>query len=361
MAGAPFRTGREGRSEYGEPHAGRIYMRFGDTQPGPGSTGEPDDATEAYCFRFHVTKVAANRVPIEKPKEFNRDDYHFELADIRSGKATQFRHFVQLIPMPQGKFEMNSDHPHPDTGVPSESLDLAEDNWAWPEASTVRRREIYDRYLNHNVGLLWLLQNDAEVPAALREDARQYGWCRDEWPANGHLPRQVYVRQGRRIEGEYVLTERDAELDKQLQRTRVQPTSIGIVEWSFDSHGCHKYDPAHSGVREGYTMVPHEPFQIPYGVLVPRRIDGLLVPVACSCSHVAYNAIRMEPVFMVLGEASGIAAHLAIRDSVAPRRVPVAELQRLLVERRGVATFYEDLKFDHPTFAAMQWLGRAVN
>ena len=102
----------------------------------------------------------------------------------------------------------------------------------------------------------------------------------------------------------------------------MQLTSIGIVEWSFDSHGCHKYDPAHPGVREGYTMVPHEPFQIPYGVIVPRRVDGLLVPVACSCSHVAYNAIRMEPVFMVLGEAAGIAAHLAIRDSVAVRRVP---------------------------------------
>ena len=219
MAGAPFRTGREGRSEFAEPHAGQIYMRFGDTEPGPGSTGEPDNATEAYCFRFHVTNVAANRVPIEKPRKFNRDDYRFELADIRSGKATQFRHFVQLIPMPRGKFEMNSDHPHPDTGVPSESLDLAEDNWAWPEADTTRRRDIFDRYLNHNVGLLWLLQNDAEVPAAFRDDARKYGWCRDEWPANGHLPRQVYVRQGRRIVGEYILTEHDAELDKQLQRT----------------------------------------------------------------------------------------------------------------------------------------------
>ena len=138
---------------------------FGNTQPGPGSTGEPDHATEAYCFRFHVTNLAANRVPIEKPKDFNREDYRFELADIRSGKATQFRHFVQLIPMPGRKFEMNSDHPHPDTGVPSESLDLAEENWAWPEASMTRRREIYDRYLTHNVGLLWLLQNDPEVPA----------------------------------------------------------------------------------------------------------------------------------------------------------------------------------------------------
>ena len=239
-----YRTGREARSEFGEPHAGRIYMRFGTTQPLPGSTGEADGATEAYCFRFHVTKVAANRVPVEKPKNYNRDDYRFVLEDIRSGKVTTPRDIIQFYAMPNGKFELNSNHPNPDTGVPSESLDLAEENWSWPEASPAKRQQIYQRYLTHNVGLFWLLQNDPEVPSAVREDARQYGWCRDEWPANGHVPRQVYVRQGRRIVGDYMLTERDGDLDAALDRTRVQPTSIGIVEWSFDSHACHKYDPA---------------------------------------------------------------------------------------------------------------------
>lgn len=362
MAGAPFRTGREARSEFGEPHAGRIYLRFGTTELLPGSTGEADNATEAYCFRFHVTNVAANRVGIEKPENYNRDDYRLVLEDIRAGKATKFRDIIQLIPMPNGKFELNSDHPHPDTGAPSESLDLAEENWDWPTASPARRRQIYERYLSHNVGLIWLLQNDAEVPEALRADARQWGWCRDEWPANGHVPRQVYVRQGRRIEGDYMLTQRDADVDRQLGRTRLQPASIGVVEWPFDPHGCHKYDPAHPGVREGYAFIKHEPFQIPYGVIVPRKLDGLLVPVACSCSHVAYNALRMEPVFMALGEASGIAGHLAIRDGVPVRRAPTAELQRLLVERRGVITFYDDLPFESPHFAAFQWLGaRGLN
>ena len=362
LAGAPFRTGREARSEFNEPHAGRIYLRFGTTELLPGSTGEADSATEAYCFRFHVTNVAANRVPIEKPKDFNRDDYRLALEQIRAGKIAKSQHIIQLIPIPNGKFEVNSDHPHPDTGVPSESLDLAEVCWDWPTAAPARRRQIYERYLTHNAGLIWLLQNDPEVPAALRDDARQYGWCRDEWPANGHVPRQVYVRQGRRIEGNYMLTQRDADLDAALGRTRVQPTSIGVVEWAFDPHGCHKFDPAHPGVREGYAFIKHEPFQIPYGVIVPRKIDGLLVPVACSCSHVAYNALRMEPVFMALGEASGIAAHLAIHGNVAVRSVPTGELQRLLVEHRGVVTFYSDLPFDDPRFAAFQWLGaRGLN
>lgn len=362
MAGAPFRTGRESRAEYNEPHAGRIYMKFGSTELLPGSTGEADNATQAFCFRFHVTNDPAFRVAIEKPAAFNRDDYRFVLDDIRAGRATTFRHIIQVYPMPNGRFELNSDHVHPDTAVPSESLDLAEDNWEWPTATPERRREIYQRYLSHNVGLIWLLQNDPEVPESLRENARQYGWHRELWPENRHMPRQVYVRQGRRILGDYVLTERDADLDTSLKRTRVRPDSIGVIEWAFDPHGHHKFDPAHPGVREGYFFVDHEPFQVPYGVLVPRKIDGLLVPVACSCSHVAYNALRMEPVFMALGEACGLAAHLALTHRTTVRKVPTAVLQSKLVEQGGVVTFYHDLPFSDPAFAAFQYLGaRGLN
>ncbi len=335
----------------------RSTLRFSDEHPLPGSTGEADNATEGYCFRFHVTKSPNNRVPIEKPAGYRREDYAWQLEDIRAGKITRFEHIIQMVPLPGDKFELNSDHPHPDTGVPSESLDLAEDNFDWPTAAPSRRREIYDRYLTHNVGLIWLLQNDEGMPKSLRDDARQWGWCRDEWPAHGHVPYEVYVRQGRRIEGDAMLTERDGDLDPKLSRTRIQPTSIGVVEWAFDPHGCHKFDPQHPGVREGYGFIKHPPFQIPYGVIVPRKIDGLLSPVACSCSHVAYNALRMEPVFMALGEAAGLAAKLAIDEGRTVRSVPVAKLQRLLVKQGGVITFYEDLPFDHPQFAALQWLG----
>jgi hypothetical protein len=357
LAGTPFRTGRESRAEYNEKYAGRIYMRFREREPLPGSTGEADNATQAFCFRFHVTNDPAFRVPIEKPAGFRRDDYRFELDDVRSGRAKRFRDIIQVYPMPNGRFELNSDHVHPDTGVPAESLDLAEDNWAWPTATVAERRKIYERYRTHNVGLLWLLQNDPEVPEAVRRDALQYGWHREEWRDNGHVPRQVYVRQGRRILGDAILTERDADLAPALERTRVRRDSIAVIEWAFDPHGHHKYDPAHPGVREGYFFVEHEPFQVPYGVLVPRKIDGLLVPVACSCSHVAYNALRMEPVFIALGEACGIAAHLSIQSGTPVRRIAVAKLQKQLVEQRGVITFFHDLPFNHPQFPAWQWVG----
>ena len=362
MAGVPFRTGRESRAEYGEPHAGRIYMRFRETELLPGSTGEADDATQSFCFRFHVTNDPAKRIRIEKPAGYNRDEYHFLLDDIRSGHLTKFSEAIQVYPMPNGRFELNSNNIITGKDFPKESLDLAEECWPWPTATPAQRHKIYERYLSHNVGMIWLLQNDPEVPESLRADASQYGWHRDEWPENGHVPRQVYVRQGRRILGDYVLTEHDADVDPDLKRTRVEPTSIAVIEWAFDPHAHHRYDPAHPDIREGYIFVNHEPFQVPYGVLVPRRIEGLLVPVACSCSHVAYNALRMEPVFIVLGEACGIAAHLAIRGGVEVRRVPVPELQSLLVERRGVITFYEDLPFTDPAFAAFQWLGaRGLN
>ncbi|MGJ5818505.1 FAD-dependent oxidoreductase [Paludibaculum fermentans] len=362
MAGVPFKTGRESRAEYNEPHAGRIYMKFRENTPLPGSTGEADEATQAYCFRMHVTNVPEKRIPIEKPASYNRDEYALTLEDIRAGRITKFREVIQVYAMPNGRFELNSDHVHPDTGIPRESLDLAEECWPWPTATPAQRQKIYQRYLDHNVGMIWLLQNDSEVPEALRKDASQYGWHRDEWVNNRNRPRQVYVRQGRRILGEYVLTENDGTVDPELKRTKVQPTSIGVIEWAFDPHGHHKYDPAHPGVREGYFFVDHEPFQVPYGVVVPRKIDGLLVPVACSCSHVAYNALRMEPVFIVLGEACGVAAHLSIEHKVPVRRVPTRRLQAILAERRGVLTFYEDLPFTDADFPALQWLGaRGLN
>jgi hypothetical protein len=362
LARVPYRVGRESRQEYGEPHAGVIYARFGTTQPLPGSTGEADRAIQAYCFRFHMTDDPANRVPVSRPDGYDRNDYRAVLADIQSGRVTQLRQVIQFYAMPNRRYEINSDHPHPDTGVPSESLDLAEENWGWPEADAVARQRLYQRHLTHNVGLIWFLQTDPAVPATIRDEAGRFGWCRDEWPGNHHLPRQVYVREGWRILGEYVLTERDGDLDPGTGRTRLQPTSIAIAEFHFDSHGCPRFDPAHPGVREGYIYIPHRPMQIPYGVVVPRQIDGLLVPVACSASHVAYSALRMEPVFLALGEACGVAAHLALRDGQALRSIPVAELQHLLVDRGAVITHYDDLPFDHPAFAAFQWLGaRGLN
>ena len=339
LAGVPYRVGRESRETFGERHAGKIYLRFKDVNPLPGSTGEADDGIQAFCFRIHVTSDLANAVPVEKPVAFNRDDYRVMLDDMRSGKVTKLTKLMHFFPMPNGKFELNNAHPSGDTGVPSESFDLAEENWTWPEADTAERERIFQRYWAHAEGYLWLLQNDPEVPQAIREEARRYGFPKDEFTDNRHRPHHIYVRQGRRIWGEYNFTQRDAALDNATGLPRRKPDGIAVAEFGFDSHGVHKYDPTHPGVREGYIFIEHQPLQIPYRILVPKRVDGLLVPVACSASHVGYQTIRMEPVFMALGEACGIAAVEAQAARTQVRNVNVTEVQREIIKRGGVILY----------------------
>jgi len=339
LAGVPYRVGRESRAAFKEPHAGKIYVRFQDYHPLPGSTGAGDDGIQAFCFRFHMTKDPANLVPVEKPATFNRDDYRQLLAQIGGGNVTRLQQVIQFYAMPGGNFEINSDHPHPDSGIPCESLDLAEENWTWPEAGPAERSRIFARYWDHNEGLIWLLQHDAKIPTSIRDEAVRWGFPKNEFTDNRHRPHQIYVRQGRRIWGEYNLTENDAQPTLTTGLPRRQPDGIAIAEFEFDSHGVTKYDPAHPGVREGYFFIAHDPFQIPYRVMVPKCVDGLLVPVACSASHVGYQAVRMEPVFMALGEACGVAAQLAQSAQVAVRGVNVPQLRQEIFRRGGVVLY----------------------
>jgi hypothetical protein len=339
LAGVPYRVGRESRETFGERHAGKIYLRFKDVNPLPGSTGEADDGIQAFCFRIHVTSDLANAAPVEKPTAFNRDDYRAMLDDMRSGRVMELKKLMHFFPMPNGKFELNNAHPSGDTGVPSESFDLAEENWKWPEADAAERERIFQRYWSHAEGYLWLLQNDAEVPQAIREEARRYGFPKDEFTDNRHRPHHIYVRQGRRIWGEYNFTQRDAALDKATGLPRRKPDGIAVAEFGFDSHSVHKYDPAYPGVREGYIFIEHQPLQLPYRILVPKCVDGLLVPVACSASHVGYQTIRMEPVFMALGEACGIAAKTAADAKVEVRAVNVPAVQKEIIKRGGVILY----------------------
>jgi hypothetical protein len=239
--------------------------------PLPGSTGEADAGIQAFCFRFHLTKDKSNSVPVEKPAGFHRDDYKYVLSQIAEGKITRFNQVIQLYEMPNGKFEVNSEHPHHDTGVPAESLDLAEENWGWPEAGPAERERIFARYWTHNEGLIWLLQNDPAVPQAIRDEASQWGFPKDEFTDNRHRPHHIYVRQGRRIWGEYTVPQNDA---KPLFETGLPPRhadGIAVAEFEFDSHAVRKYDPAYPMLRPGYFFIAHDPFQLPYSVW-PYRV-----------------------------------------------------------------------------------------
>ena len=339
LAGVPYRVGRESRTTFSEPHAGHIYVRFKDYNPLPGSTGDADDGIQAFCFRFHLTKDKANSAPVEKPAAFDRNDYRHVLSQIAEGKITRFTQVIQLYEMPNAKFEVNSDHPHQDTGIPAESLDLAEENWRWPEAGAAERERIFNRYWSHNEGLVWLLQNDPAVPPAIRNEASQWGFPKDEFTDHRNRPHHIYVRQGRRIWGEYTLTENDAKPIFETGLPARFADGIAVTEFEFDSHAVRKYDPAFPLLRPGYFFIAHDPFQLPYRIMVPKCVDGLLVPVACSASHVGYQTLRMEPVFMALGEASGIAAKTALDEKTEVRDVKVSTVQKEIIKRGGVVLF----------------------
>ena len=346
MAGVPYRVGRESRETFQESLAGKVYLRFWHhpDELQPGSTGAADDGIQAFCFRFHMTSDPENSVPVQKPEHYCREDYRPLLDDIKRCDDLMFQDVIQISPMPGGNYEINSNHPHPDRGVPSESLDLAEENWTWPEASREEREQIFNRYWSYNEGLIWFLQNDLEVPERIRLEAQKYAFPKNEFEDHQHRPHHLYVRQGRRIWGEYNLTENDACLGSTVARRH--PQGIAVAEYPIDSHAVSKYDPEHPGVREGYVYVPHAPTQIPFGVLVPKSVDGLLVPVACSTSHIGYQMIRVEPTFMALGEAAGIAASESLRQKKELREIDVVPVQQELLNRGGVILFENDKPVD---------------
>ena len=175
--------------------------------------------------------------------------------------------------------------------------------------------------------------------ATVRTEASQWGFPKNEFVDHNHRPHQIYVRQGRRVWGEYTLTENDAKTEHGSGLPRHKADAIAVAEYPFDCHAVGHYDPAHPMLRPGYFYVDHEPLQLPYRMVVPLGVDGLLVPVACSASHVGYQTVRMEPVFMALGEACGIAVAQSQANGVEVRAAPVQELQREILRRGGVILY----------------------
>ncbi|MCA2965705.1 MAG: FAD-dependent oxidoreductase [Acidobacteriota bacterium] len=310
-AKVPYRVGRESREEHGEPFAGIHYMnwRTGRQIMTP-DTGEASPAIQAFCARSIFTDDPAQRVRIEKPAAYDLHlpDFLPLLDDFASGRMTRFGRGAQL---PHRKFQMNGDI----EALTSTNLPGA--NWAWPEAGRGHRARLARFHIDHIHGLLWFLQNDPRVPAAIREPLAPIGLHRAEFRDSGHWPWQIYVRQGRRIEGRALVTQHNFTVNPKTGRTPRVPQAIAIGEHSFDVHPCQDRRFAVDGFMEGVLWYPRKAFgpaqpgQVPYGAMLPRRLSNLLVPVALSCTHVAMSVLRMEPVWMTLGQIAGRAAATA--------------------------------------------------
>ncbi|MBM4020449.1 MAG: FAD-dependent oxidoreductase [Planctomycetes bacterium] len=361
-AGVPFRLGREAAAEFNEPMAGKIYKLWGGAV-GPGSTGEGDRAIQAYNFRLPLTRDPARRVAIAKPANFRREDYASLVDDIRENRETTapgYRHYerewngigrvVNMVKLPNGLADANNQH------AAFLSTDLPEENWPWPTASWEWRDRFAARLRDYTLGLLWFVQNDPELPEDFRARCAAWGLAKDEYADNGNFPRQVYVREGRRIEGEHLFTAHDALPVKARERPPVHGTSITASHYALDSHAVRKREPGRVHL-DGFFSHPTAPYTVPYGVMVPKKVDGLLTPVPVSGTHVGFSTLRMEPCWMALGEAAGTAAAVCLRDGVALRRADVAKVQDALLRHGAVLIYFQDVKADHPAWPALQRAG----
>jgi len=346
-AGVEYFVGREGQSVYGEKwngvqtgvlhhrhHFGILpqklspYVVPGDPSSGvlprvstnyPGEFGQGDKKVQAYCYRLCLTDVPENRVPFPRPDGYDPNQYELLL---RVFQARWREGLAKFDPIPNHKTDCNNHGP-----MSSDNIGY---NYDYPEASYERRREILREHESYQKGLFYFTANDPRVPADVRSAMRPWGLARDEFVENGNWPRQIYVREARRMKGQFVMTENE------LLKKRPTPDSVGMGSYGIDSHNIQRYITPEGAVQnEGDIEVPlKSPYEIAYDVLLPKKeqCENLVVPVCVSSSHIAFGSIRMEPVFMILGQSAATAAIIALDDKLPIQEVSYAKLRERLLK-----------------------------
>jgi hypothetical protein len=380
-AGIPFRVGREGQEEFNEPGAGRVYKYWGGPE-GPGSTFQADNAVESYNYRLCLTNNPANRVDVVKPASYNREEYASMVEDVWTGRHTG----VQMLQITPAMLEENRKHiqkgnatklpgdvwgiarisnmvslPNHKTDANNQhmafiSTDLPEENWPWPTSSWEWRDRYAKRLREYTLGLIYFAQNDSELPPHFRKAAKEWGLSKDEYTDNGNFPRQVYVREGRRFEGEYFFTATDALPVFAGGRPPVHGTSITASHYALDSHAVRKREAGKIHL-DGFLSYPSTVYTVPFGVMVSKQVDNLLLPVPVSGSHIGFSTLRMEPCWMAMGQAAGIAASISIDDASNVQHIESTKLQRTLVEQKATLIYFRDLSITDPDFAMSQEMG----
>jgi FAD dependent oxidoreductase len=340
-----FHIGRESPDTYGEKwngvqvgvlhhghHFGKMnvspYLVPGDPKSGvlpqistepPGEYGKGDNKVQAYCFRMCLTDAESNRIPFPKPEGYDPKRYELLLRVYEKGWKQTFGKFD---PIPNHKTDTNNHGPF--------STDNIGANWDYPNASYERRKEIIKDHENYQKGWLYFIANDPRVPKEVQAKMQTYGLPKDEFTDNGNWSHQLYIREARRMIGSYVMTEND------LLKKRPTPDSVGMGSYGIDSHNIQRYITPEGFVQnEGDIGVATKgPYEIAYGSLVPKQgqANNLLVPVCCSASHIAYGSIRMEPVFMILGQSAATAACMAIDAKQAVQDVPYEKLREQIMK-----------------------------
>ncbi len=345
-AGVDYHVGREANSVYGEQwngvqvgilyhqhHFGGLkkkvspYRNPSDPKSGllpkispdpPGEYGAGDKRVQAYCYRFCATDHPENRLPFPKPSGYDPSQYELLVRIYEAGWDQTFGKFDDA---PNRKTDTNNHGP-----MSSDNIGM---NYDYPEASYERRREILKEHRNYQQGWLYFIANDPRIPKSAQDTMNQWGLAKDEFLDNGNWPHQIYVREARRMIGHYIMTENE------LMKHRPTPDSVGMGSYTIDSHNVQRYVTPEGYVQnEGDIGVPIRPYPIAYGSLVPKKgqVKNLYSTICVSSSHIAYGSIRMEPVFMILGQSAAMAAAIAIDDGLAVQDVPYEKLKKRLMD-----------------------------
>ena len=356
---ATYTWGRESSQEYGESLAGvrantpahqftwplsaydTHHHLFPEVDPGPlAAPGSGDKKVQSYNFRLILTNDPVNRLPFPRPAGYDQSRFALLKKYLREfqqhrGRAPVLKDFFNPVPIPNHKADFNNNGPI--------STDYIGHSWKYPEASYSDKAAIWKDHLLYTQSLIYFLSDDSSVPATLRAEINQWGLPRDEFLDSHHWPNQLYIREGRRLIGAYVMRQSD------LQTERTKPDSIGMGSYNSDSHNIQRIATPDGMVQnEGDVQVPVEPYEIPYRSITPRKeeVENLLVPVCLSATHAAYSSVRMEPQYIIIGQAAGVAASLAIHHHTAVQDVSIPDLQRNL--RAGGAVLHLAEQFPSP-------------
>lgn len=343
-SGVSYHVGRESLDVYGESwngvqtgvlHHGHHfksdispYVIPGDPSSGvlpristedPGEYGAGDHRIQAYCFRMCLTDLPENRVKITRPADYDSAQYELYRRVLTSGWSEVFGKFD---PIPNHKTDVNNHGPF--------STDNIGMNYDYPEADYKRRGEIIQEHTSYQKGLLYFLSTDPAVPSDIHEEMNRWGYAKDEFTDNDHWPHNIYVREARRMVGDYVMTEHEVLSKREVFQ------SIGMGSYTMDSHNTQRYIKPDGFVQnEGDIGVSApKPYRIDGRSILPIKEEcaNLLVPVCLSCSHIAFGSIRMEPVFMILGQSAATLAVMALEAGQGIHDIPYDDLRKRLLE-----------------------------
>ena len=353
-AGVSHTVGRESNAKYNEIHNGvqvhkshqfdwhvDPFVREGDPSSGLlpeisgetlGQIGDGDNSVQAYNFRMCMTDDPAIRVPFPKPEVYDPARYALAARWLSKSGINFFAKFDRIR---GGKTDTNNHGAF--------STDFIGQNHAWPAADYASRETLVQKHVQYQQGLHWFMTHDAGVPDAIRTEYQRWGLAGNEFIDTGHWPHQLYIREARRMVGDYVVTEHDC-LSK-----RICEDSVGMGAYNMDSHNCRRL--VHEGrvINEGDVQVGlPRPYPISYRSIVPRRgeVENLCVPVCVSASHIAYGSVRMEPVFMILAQSGAIAASLAIKEGTSLQELPYSSL-RAQLEKAGQVLYTQAVNTGH--------------